>query len=175
MAKNQNLALNPSKINGQCGRLLCCLGYEDEVYTEKRVGLPNIGDVIKTEKGKGTVVSLDILKRTYQVDVPEEGRSAWHLRTPRGRAVGAVRMPYGDASGTYRRVRIPGPEAESEQYFGPDRARICAGSRGPAASGTDPDAGQLCLVGDRCTDQGLEGASGHHAARIRQCIQGRHV
>ena len=74
MAKNQNLALNPSKINGQCGRLLCCLGYEDEVYTEKRVGLPNIGDVIKTEKGKGTVVSLDILKRTYQVDVPEEGR-----------------------------------------------------------------------------------------------------
>lgn len=74
MAKNQNLALNPSKINGQCGRLLCCLSYEDEVYTEKRVGLPNIGDVVKTDNGKGTVVSIDILKRSYQVDVPDEGR-----------------------------------------------------------------------------------------------------
>ena len=74
MAKNQNLALNPSKINGQCGRLLCCLSYEDDVYTERRVGLPNIGDVVRTNKGKGTVVSLDILKRSYQVDVPDEGR-----------------------------------------------------------------------------------------------------
>ncbi len=79
MAKNQNLALNPSKINGQCGRLLCCLSYEDDVYTERRVGLPNIGDVVRTNKGKGTVVSLDILKRSYQVDVPDEGRITVNL------------------------------------------------------------------------------------------------
>lgn len=74
MAKNQNLALNPSKINGQCGRLLCCLNYEDEVYNEYRKGMPNIGDEINTEKGKGTVVALDILKRNYTIDIEGEGR-----------------------------------------------------------------------------------------------------
>lgn len=74
MAKNQNIALNPSKINGQCGRLLCCLNYEDEVYTENRVGMPNIGDDVMTDKGRGKVVSLDILKRSYVVQVPDEGK-----------------------------------------------------------------------------------------------------
>lgn len=51
MAKNQNLALNPSKINGICGRLLCCLSYEDDMYLACSKELPNIGDVIKTENG----------------------------------------------------------------------------------------------------------------------------
>ena len=74
MAKNQNLALNPSKINGQCGRLLCCLNYEDEVYTNYREGMPNIGDEVKTEKGTGTVISMDVLKRNYTVEVEGEGR-----------------------------------------------------------------------------------------------------
>lgn len=74
MAKNQNLALNPNKINGQCGRLLCCLTYEDEVYSENRKGMPILGEKVETEKGTGTVVSIDILKRSYVVDVPSEGR-----------------------------------------------------------------------------------------------------
>lgn len=73
-AKNQNIALNPSKINGQCGRLLCCLNYEDEVYTENRVGMPNIGDEVMTEKGRGKVISIDVLKRSYIVNVPEVGK-----------------------------------------------------------------------------------------------------
>ena len=42
MAKNQNLALNPSKINGACGRLLCCLSYEDEVYSEYSKNIPKL-------------------------------------------------------------------------------------------------------------------------------------
>ena len=63
MAKNQNLALNPSKINGLCGRLLCCLQYEDENYLECSQGMPSIGDVIKTKNGEGEVVSVDILNR----------------------------------------------------------------------------------------------------------------
>ena len=74
MAKNQNLALNPSKINGQCGRLLCCLTYEDEVYSENRKEMPILGEKVETEKGTGTVVSIDILKKIYVVDVPNEGR-----------------------------------------------------------------------------------------------------
>lgn len=69
MAKNQNIALNPSKINGVCGRLLCCLKYEDNVYSSKRKGLPNVGKSYETEKGIGKVVSVDILSRTIKVDV----------------------------------------------------------------------------------------------------------
>jgi len=67
MAKNQNLALNPSKINGVCGRLLCCLQYEDENYVESSKGLPNIGETIKTKDGDGKVVSVDILNRKCKV------------------------------------------------------------------------------------------------------------
>ena len=69
MAKNQGLALNPSKINGACGRLLCCLAFEDDVYTECQFGLPSVGQTVNTEYGSGKVVSVDILKRKYNVNI----------------------------------------------------------------------------------------------------------
>lgn len=69
MAKNQNLSLNPSKINGVCGRLLCCLKYEDDNYTECKKNLPKIGEIVKTEKGEGKVISLDILNHKYVVEL----------------------------------------------------------------------------------------------------------
>ena len=69
MAKNQGIALNPSKINGLCGRLLCCLTYEDEEYARCQQGLPGIGQTVKCEYGSGKVVSVDILKRKYKVDI----------------------------------------------------------------------------------------------------------
>lgn len=69
MAKNQGLALNPTKINGLCGRLLCCLAYEDDVYTCHRKELPSIGQKIKTKDGEGKVVSLDVLNKKYSVDI----------------------------------------------------------------------------------------------------------
>ena len=73
MAKNQNIALNPSKINGVCGRLLCCLKYEDNNYLENRKKLPSIGDTVKTEFGEGVVISLDILNLKYKVEVKNNG------------------------------------------------------------------------------------------------------
>lgn len=73
MAKNQNLSLNPSKINGVCGRLLCCLKYEDDVYKDYRKVLPKIGTIIDTDKGKGKVVSIDVLNKKYSVNVPDIG------------------------------------------------------------------------------------------------------
>lgn len=73
MAKNQMLALNPSKINGICGRLLCCLGYENDVYTEMKKDLPKIGLVADTSLGMGKVVSVDIFKKTYSVDIKDKG------------------------------------------------------------------------------------------------------
>ena len=73
MAKNQLLALNPSKINGTCGRLLCCLSYENDVYTELKKDLPKIGMVADTKMGMGKVVDIDIFKSTYKVDLGERG------------------------------------------------------------------------------------------------------
>ena len=67
MAKNQNLSLNPSKINGVCGRLLCCLKYENDNYTEYKKNLPDLGNKIKTKEGEGKVVSVDVFKRKYRV------------------------------------------------------------------------------------------------------------
>ncbi|MEG1505980.1 MAG: regulatory iron-sulfur-containing complex subunit RicT [Bacilli bacterium] len=72
MAKNQNLALNPSKINGCCGRLLCCLSYEDEQYYESSKTMPNIGSRIKTPLGDGQVISVDVLNRKYKAIVNGE-------------------------------------------------------------------------------------------------------
>ncbi|HEU0265498.1 MAG TPA: stage 0 sporulation family protein, partial [Geobacterales bacterium] len=61
MAKEQNLALNPTKISGQCGRLLCCLGYEFETYCALRKCLPKCGKVVKHGGVEGEVVKLNIL------------------------------------------------------------------------------------------------------------------
>lgn len=73
MAKNQNISLNPSKINGLCGRLLCCLKYEDECYKECKKELPKVGQIIKTKDGKeGKVISVDILKQKYKIDSDRE-------------------------------------------------------------------------------------------------------
>ena len=69
MAKDQNIALNPSKINGACGRLLCCLNYEDEEYRKCCSGMPSVGQTVKTEFGEGQVISLDILNRKYKVNI----------------------------------------------------------------------------------------------------------
>lgn len=67
MAKNQDIALNPSKINGACGRLLCCLKYEDETYRKCKNDLPEVGKKIITSKGEGIVTSVDLLNEKYQV------------------------------------------------------------------------------------------------------------
>ena len=69
MAKNQLLALNPTKINGVCGRLLCCLNYEDEVYTELKKDLPKVGSTVKTESGTGKVISINVLNKSYKVEI----------------------------------------------------------------------------------------------------------
>ncbi len=67
MAKDQNLSLNPSKISGNCGRLMCCLKYEDEVYQEKMKRLPHIGAIVKTPDGVGEVESVETLAERVRV------------------------------------------------------------------------------------------------------------
>ncbi len=68
MAKEQNLSLNPTKISGVCGRLMCCLNNEENIYEELNRKLPNVGDFVTTEDGlKGEVHSVNILRQLVKV------------------------------------------------------------------------------------------------------------
>ena len=67
MAKVQNLSLNPAKISGICGRLMCCLKYENDIYMEFRKGMPDVGERVKTPDGTAKVVDTNLLERTVKV------------------------------------------------------------------------------------------------------------
>lgn len=67
MAKVQNLSLNPTKISGICGRLMCCLKFENEIYYELRKGMPEVGEKIKTDDGIGVVTDTNILENRIKV------------------------------------------------------------------------------------------------------------
>lgn len=72
MAKEQNLALNPTKISGQCGRLLCCLGYEFETYCSLRKCLPKCGKRVSCNGVEGEVIKLNILEGTVTVRTDDD-------------------------------------------------------------------------------------------------------
>lgn len=73
MAKEQGLSLNPTKISGVCGRLMCCLKHEQDVYTEKLDRLPNVGALVKTPDGTGTVEEVEVLKEIIKVKIEKDG------------------------------------------------------------------------------------------------------
>jgi cell fate regulator YaaT (PSP1 superfamily) len=73
MAKEQNLALNPAKISGICGRLMCCLAYEFPTYIELKKNLPKVGKHIVTRAGKGKIIRQNVLSRTVTVELEEGG------------------------------------------------------------------------------------------------------
>jgi len=73
MAKDQNLPLNPTKISGVCGRLMCCLSYEHKCYKESAKGLPKISQRVKTKDGPGKIVDVNYLKRIAVAEL-EDGR-----------------------------------------------------------------------------------------------------
>jgi cell fate regulator YaaT (PSP1 superfamily) len=72
MAKEQDLALNPMKISGICGRLLCCLAYESKEYTAIRRKMPQLAQEVSTPFGKATVISVNLLKETVTVKFDSE-------------------------------------------------------------------------------------------------------
>ena len=81
MAKEQNVSLNPSKISGNCGRLMCCLKYEQDVYEDKLKRLPKIGAILKTEDGQGTVESIETLKEIVRVKF-KDGEDTFYKKYP---------------------------------------------------------------------------------------------
>ncbi len=80
MAKEQNMSLNPSKISGNCGRLMCCLKYEQDVYEEKLKKLPKIGAIVKTEDGEGVVDSVETLKERVRVKLKDSEGEYYYKR-----------------------------------------------------------------------------------------------
>ena len=79
MAKIQNLSLNPAKISGSCGRLMCCLRYEEEAYEDLVKNVPKQGAFVETTAGYGNVVSVDLLKQLVKVHLEGESDEATHL------------------------------------------------------------------------------------------------
>ncbi len=79
MAKEQNLSLNLSKISGNCGRLMCCLKYENEVYEEKLGRLPHVGATVKTVDGVGEVESVETLAERLRVKI-QNGDAETHKK-----------------------------------------------------------------------------------------------
>lgn len=80
MAKEQNLSLNPTKISGNCGRLMCCLKYEQEVYEEKLKKLPKIGAIVKTPDGEGTVENVETLKEKLRVKLKDDAGDFYYKK-----------------------------------------------------------------------------------------------
>ena len=72
MAKTQNLSLNPTKISGTCGRLMCCLKYEQEAYEDLIRTSPKLESFVDTPEGRGTVVEIDLLRQRVKVRMEDE-------------------------------------------------------------------------------------------------------
>lgn len=81
MAKEQNIALTPSKISGNCGRLMCCLRYEKDVYEEKLARLPKVGAIVRVDdEGEGVVDSIEILKEKIRIKFKDKEEGFYFKR-----------------------------------------------------------------------------------------------
>jgi cell fate regulator YaaT (PSP1 superfamily) len=74
MAKEQGLSLNPTKISGQCGRLMCCLTYEYETYKELKANLPKIGKKVQTTQGQGKVIRHNLNANHFVIRLVDGGQ-----------------------------------------------------------------------------------------------------
>ena len=81
MAKVQSLSLNPTKISGSCGRLMCCLRYEQDAYEELIKKVPKQGAFVETKDGYGTAVSVNLLRQTVKVRLDDDKDDSLHLYT----------------------------------------------------------------------------------------------
>lgn len=82
MAKIQKIAMNQSKVSGLCGRLMCCLSYESEFYKECLKKYPKLKDNIETEKGKGKVIEVNVLKKYVIAELETDGGIIKRIKIP---------------------------------------------------------------------------------------------
>ena len=74
------MSLNPSKISGNCGRLMCCLKYEQNVYEDKLKHLPKIGATVQTDEGEGIVDSIETLREIVKVKLKDDNGEAYYKK-----------------------------------------------------------------------------------------------
>ena len=117
MAKTQSLSLNPTKISGSCGRLMCCLRYEQEAYEDLLKKVPKQGAFVETKDGFGTAVQVNLLRQTVKVRLDGEGDDSLHLyKSNELCAVPGGRPKDGEAPvSTFRYVPEPEPEVEEPE------------------------------------------------------------
>ena len=115
MAKVQSLSLNPTKISGSCGRLMCCLRYEQEAYEDLLKRVPKQGAFVETKDGYGTAVQVDLLKQRVKVKLDQDGDDT--LRIYKANELAAVpggRPKDGEAPPSVLHY-VPEPEEEEEE------------------------------------------------------------
>ncbi|MEZ4599462.1 MAG: stage 0 sporulation family protein [Syntrophotaleaceae bacterium] len=160
MAKEQGLALNPNKISGQCGRLLCCLNYEYETYRDLKKGLPKCGRKVQVEDQTGEVVNQNVLAHTVTVMLPDNRsveipaddilpiespaeppssqESQQRVKKPGGRSQGSRRKPRdGDERKPEQKIEgqaPPEPSQEKSESENPPRRKSRRRGRGKGRS-----------------------------------------
>jgi len=123
MAKLQKTTLDPTKISGRCGRLMCCLRFEDETYSELKKTLPKKGTRVRTAEGDGEVLSAEILSQTVTVELPERRPITVHIDE-----IQEV-LPKQDAPPDKGKTEQAQPERKPPEGQ-PDRPRQKSGRRG---------------------------------------------
>lgn len=135
-AKEQGLPLNPAKLNGMCGKLKCCLVYENDQYVELKARLPRQGSTIDLEEGEGRVKDIDVPRELVLVQLVETGAvlripaERLALAEPRGGGGGGGDGDGGRRGGKRRRRRGPGEG-------GPERTDTAPGGTGAEGAGAD--------------------------------------
>ena len=117
MAKTQNLSLNPTKISGTCGRLMCCLKYEQNAYEDAAKRMPKVESFVQTPDGPGNVKSIDLLRETMKVSLDSAGPNE-PMKTYRNCEVCVLRNGKGSRDG----IEIPDRparfvEEKEEEFF----------------------------------------------------------
>ena len=188
MAKEQDLSVNPDKISGVCGRLLCCLTFEFDTYREMRGAMPKVGKQVSTPVGQGKVVAVHVLKQTFtvalmdtgqrvEVPVAEMGTAVRLEAAPNQALIEAAAETGVAAQGEAGVVEAGAAETEPAEPGGAKRRRRRRRKPGgpgpPAEAGTEPSAetGAAAPVDGTpppSTDAGRQepgGAAGETAAR----------
>jgi len=122
MAKEQDVPLNPAKISGVCGRLLCCLAFEHELYREVRGQLPKIGQFVSTPAGKAKLIGINVPKQTVSLQMVE-GLTMVEM------AIEELRGQYGTA------IRPAEVEEEAAAPVPETKAEVTETARTPSGEG----------------------------------------
>lgn len=158
MAKEQQLALNPNKISGQCGRLLCCLGYEYETYCKMRKGMPKHGLKISVEGVNAHVIETDILRQMVTVRL-EEGRLTKLTRDEFTEFQASGKLPEKEPLATLGDVTPakPEPEQKKQEEQTPEKPKRKRRRRRRKSSGDKDEAGRATSNETKKPDAGRDG------------------